>query len=118
MSDDPTAALWNQAVEEHIAGMTDTDFADFVSRTRPHTAATQTPPTRKFDFPDPADRQRAILASIQDQQRKRPKQVDANGYPTDAAQVRDWAAPVNTTPPQPIRLPTEPPEHPANKQSH
>ena len=35
MSDDPTAKLWAQAVEEHIAGMPEADFSALVERTRP-----------------------------------------------------------------------------------
>ena len=35
MSDDPTTKLWAQAVEEHIAGLSDNDFQAMVDRTRP-----------------------------------------------------------------------------------
>ena len=39
MSDDPTAALWTQAIEEHVAGLSDTDFNALVERTRPKPVA-------------------------------------------------------------------------------
>ena len=32
---DPTAELWAQAVEEHVAGLSDTAFTALVERTRP-----------------------------------------------------------------------------------
>jgi len=32
---DPTAELWAQAVEEHVAGLSDTPFTALVERTRP-----------------------------------------------------------------------------------
>ena len=35
MSNDPTAELWAQAIDEHIAGLSDTDFNALVQRTRP-----------------------------------------------------------------------------------
>ena len=35
MSNDPTAELWAQAIDEHIAGLSDTDFGALVARTRP-----------------------------------------------------------------------------------
>jgi hypothetical protein len=90
-------ALWRESIENHVAAMSDTDFADLVSRTRPHTATAQNPLTSRRDLSDPADRQRAIFASIQDkQQRLKPKRedVNANGYTT---------GPVNTTSHQPER---------------
>jgi len=85
MSDDPTSQLWAQAVEEHIAGMPEADFNALIDRTRAHTAATQNPLASR-NLADPADRQRAVLASIQDKQlRLNPKRedVDHNGYRTD-----------------------------------
>ena len=32
---DPTAELWAQAIDEHVAGMSETDFKALVERTRP-----------------------------------------------------------------------------------
>jgi hypothetical protein len=41
LSDDPQtriAQAWNEAVDRHIAGLSDTDLADLLSRTRPQAA--------------------------------------------------------------------------------
>jgi hypothetical protein len=35
VSNDPTAELWAQAVEEHVAGLSDSDFRAMVARVRP-----------------------------------------------------------------------------------
>ena len=35
MSNDPTAELWAQAVEQHVADLSETDFNALVQRTRP-----------------------------------------------------------------------------------
>ena len=35
MSNDPTAELWAQAIDEHVAGMSDSEFTALVERTRP-----------------------------------------------------------------------------------
>lgn len=35
MSKDPTAQLWAQAVEEHVASLSDNDFRAMVARVRP-----------------------------------------------------------------------------------
>jgi len=35
MSNDPTAELWAQAIDEHVAGLSETDFTALVERTRP-----------------------------------------------------------------------------------
>ena len=32
---DPTAELWAQAIDEHVAGMSDSEFTALVERTRP-----------------------------------------------------------------------------------
>jgi hypothetical protein len=88
------------ALEQRIAELSDTDFNRIVERTRPHTATTQTPLANRFDFPDPADRQRAIFASIQEQQRKRPTNVNANGYTTGPVNTDNQSHP-------PTRLPTD-----------
>jgi hypothetical protein len=77
-------ALWRESIKSHVAAMTDTEFADMVSQTRPHTATTQNPLTSR-NLSDPADRRRAVLGSIQDKQRRlkpKPEDVDANGYRT------------------------------------
>jgi hypothetical protein len=43
VSDDPTAKLWAQAVEEHVAAMTEGDFSALVERTRPKPISDMTP---------------------------------------------------------------------------
>ena len=43
MSNDPTARLWAQAVDEHVAGMTDADFRALVERARPKRISDMTP---------------------------------------------------------------------------
>jgi len=35
VSNDPTAELWAQAIDEHVAGMSDSEFTALVERTRP-----------------------------------------------------------------------------------
>jgi hypothetical protein len=86
--------LWREAIENHVTAMSDTDFSAMISRARPQ-ALTQ--PQNHLaginGYSDPADRQRALLKSIQDkQQRLKPKRedVNANGYTT---------GPVNAAPP-------------------
>ena len=34
-NNDPTAELWAQAIDEHVAGMSDSEFTALVERTRP-----------------------------------------------------------------------------------
>jgi hypothetical protein len=104
-------ALWRESIENHVGAMSDTDFADLVSRTRQHTATTQTQfTTSGKDLSDPADRQREILASIQGKQQRlkpKPEDVNANGYRKDTAggpvnfgrRVNWWDTPQPTTNP-------------------
>ena len=70
MSDQQAAELLRAAVEEQVRGMSDDEFNQLVARTRPPDFA---------QYQDPADRQRAILASIAAKQSQRAP-VDANGY--------------------------------------
>jgi hypothetical protein len=74
--------LWRESIKNHVAAMTDGEFADLVTQTRPHTAGIENPLTTR-NLADPADRRRAVLGSIQDKQRRlkpKPEDVDANGY--------------------------------------
>jgi hypothetical protein len=67
--------LWAESIENHIAAMSDVDFADLVKRKRPLYNA-------QSDLSDPAARQRAVMASIREKQQRSAARgpADANGY--------------------------------------
>ena len=53
MSDDPQtriAQAWNEAVDRHIAGLSDTDLADLLSRTRPQPAPAAPAPLTPYEI--------------------------------------------------------------------
>ena len=92
--------LWRESIEKAVAAMSDDDFQNMVSRTRPDTTTTQNPLTSRKDISDPADRQRAIFDSIQDKQRRlKPKRedVNANGYTTGRVNASPGLNPVLPT---------------------
>jgi hypothetical protein len=70
MSDEATE-LFRAALEEHVRGMSDSEFQGLVARTRPPDSTNSA---------DPAVRMRTMTARIAAEQRKR-RPVDANGYP-------------------------------------
>lgn len=63
------------ALEQYAANMTTDEFRAFIMRVRPPAEANQLITTS-----DPADRSRAMTASIAAKQAKRPT-VDTNGHP-------------------------------------
>jgi hypothetical protein len=107
--------LWRESIENHVAAMSQTDFDAMVERTRPGTPVQ--PPTHLTGInhlSDPADRQRAIMASIQEKQRRlsprssgaKPDNVDANGYRGTRS--------VNASQPAKENWGNLPPSYPAN----
>jgi hypothetical protein len=70
-NDDP-AELFRAAIEEAVRGLSDTEFAALVARTRP--------PDYTKQFDDPADKIRALSASIAQKSSQRTR-VDNNGRP-------------------------------------
>ncbi len=74
-SNDDFHQLWRQAIENHVINMTPAEFAAL------ETKRSESNFTSK-DFKDPADRQRAIMASINAKQARSNARgpADANGY--------------------------------------
>ncbi len=67
--------LWRESIERHVAAMTDAEFEALQTVRRETNFASK-------DLKDPADRQRAVMASINAKQQRAAARgpVNANGY--------------------------------------
>jgi hypothetical protein len=78
MSNDPTAELWAQAIDEHVAGMSDSEFTALVERTRPKpVSAMSYRELRETSRESPSSRER----NHGSRQRRRPHRRFTNNPP-------------------------------------